>query len=880
MGPAPKSFGLGDRLRGLQGLLPAVALLAVLAPAGGPGPLPAAAAENPEPALARPQWAGRTLTAALKELRVRGLRIVFSTNVVRPDMRVETEPAAGEPREILDEILAPHGLLARQDASGVLVVVRGPHATAADGGAIRGRVYSRRSAEPLAGAMVRLLGRGVEVTTGDGGEFVVPDPGLGTYTLEVRLKGYVVERLDGVAVVAGRPAEVTVLLAPAPLLEEELIVTTSRVSLLRQEPAAPLALSRDEILSLPHLGDDFFRTLSLLPGVAANDVTAQFHVRGGRRDETQILLDGQELYEAFHLKDFDSALSFVAPSTLGSADLTTGGFAAAYGDRMSGVLEMTTIRPTGAATGRVGVSFLNAHAGGAGTFRDERGAWLAEVRRGSADLVGRLLGDEDPRYWDLAGKLDYRLGDRHSLRGNALHSGDELDFREVVGEESKRFETEYDSSYLWLTHQAVLGRSALVESAASMTLIDRDRRGVELEDDARFAILDRRDSDVAGLRQSWSHQLTPRHTLDWGWQRRRFETDYDYTGTRDFDNPLARIRHDFGQQATDFQGGFRDDHDSAHLSGRLRLLEPLTLELGARWDRHSQTRESHLSPRLNLAWAVGRSGVVRAAWGRFNQSQRPYELQVEDGERRLAPVERAEHRVLGFERLFRTGSGEPGVALRVELYRREVGNPRARYENLYEPLNVFPEVEPDRVRITPRRSRAEGVEVFVRGRLGTRARWWVNYAWASTEDLVDGPSGRTSVPRLFDQTHTLNLDLDYRLGEHWRVNLAWRYHTGWPTTALSLAPEADDEGGVVFVPVLGPLNAQRLPDYHRLDVRASRRWQLRSVALDLYVDVQNAYNRKNVAGFDFEIDEEAGTLEASAEAWAGLLPSAGISVEF
>ena len=56
----------------------------------------------------------------------------------------------------------------------------------------------------------------------------------------------------------------------------------------------------------------------------------------------------------------------------------------------------------------------------------------------------------------------------------------------------------------------------------------------------------------------------------------------------------------------------------------------------------SVTDEAVWSPRLNLAWRVDPRSVVRASWGRFYQSQRPYELQVEDAEQRLFPAERSE----------------------------------------------------------------------------------------------------------------------------------------------------------------------------------------------------------------------------------------------
>lgn len=759
------------------------------------------AAQTPQSNPPEARYAGRPLEEALLDLRARGLRIVFTSNVVRPDMRVEREPAAAGLRQVLDELLAPHGLTSRDGPNGIVVVVPLPQA-----------------------------------------EVIVPP---------------------------GAAAEVSIPLDPMPVIHEEIVVTPSRLSLLHEEPGGRLGLSRSEILSLPHLGDDFFRAITLLPGTTANDVTAQFHVRGGRRDETLMLLDGQELFEPFHLKDLDSPLSVIAPATLSGADLSTGAFPVRYGDRMSGVLDMTTLRPEGSPRVRLGAGILGFHAGGGGAFHDQRGAWLAELRQDSSDLLRELLGDQVPDYWDAFGKLDYRLSPRHSLRGNLLFSGDQLDFEEVRDEERKRFEIERDSEYAWLTHQALHGADLSVDSAASRVRIEQERQGRELEEDVRFGILDLRASDILGLRQAWRLQATPRHLLEWGWQRREFETEYEYSGTRELDNPLARLRHDFGTESTAFTGRFRERDTGVYVADRVQLHEPLTLELGLRYDRHSLTEQDQASPRLNLAWALAEGSVLRLGWGRFHQSQRPNELQVEDGETAFHPIERSEHRVLGFEKLI------DALDLRVELYQRRVASPRPRYENLFEPINTFPEVEPDRVRIAPDRSVAEGVELFLRGRLGRRADWWANYAYASTEDEIDG----RRIPRLFDQTHAVNLDLDIRAGEHWRVNLAWRYHTGWPTTPLGLQETLDDEGDVEFVPLLGRLNSERLPSYHRLDVRASRRWQLRSLSLDFFVDVQNLYNRRNLGGFDFEIDEDEGTLQADREEWPGFIPSAGISFE-
>jgi hypothetical protein len=47
--------------------------------------------------------AGRPLADVLRELQVSGLKIVFSSELVRPGMRVQKEPASTSDRQILDE---------------------------------------------------------------------------------------------------------------------------------------------------------------------------------------------------------------------------------------------------------------------------------------------------------------------------------------------------------------------------------------------------------------------------------------------------------------------------------------------------------------------------------------------------------------------------------------------------------------------------------------------------------------------------------------------------------------------------------------------------------------------------------------------------------
>jgi hypothetical protein len=712
----------------------------------------------------------------------------------------------------------------------------------------------------------------------------------GEYAVEAAAAGFLEQRVDAVEVAAGAARRIHFELLPRPFVTEEIVVRPSRLALFHERPDSPLELGRGDVEAVPHLGDDVVRSVSLLPGTAGDDVSARFSVHGGRRDEVQVSLDGQELYRAFHLPDYDGALSLVPARTLGGVSLATGAWPVSRGDRMGGVLDLRTREPDDGRRLLVGLGVLDQVAAGSGRFAS--GAWLASARRGSLDLAHDAVGDEEPSFWDVLGKLEVDAAGG-LVSAHLLAAGDRLAVDSREDEDFERLSNDYRSTYAWLGHQWLPAGRLVVDGHASWSGIDGRRSSDAREEQGSYGLRDRRGLEVLALAQEASFQASPQRLWRGGWQARRYEADFDYAKDLELDvvilapfAPPRRSRHAF-------EGAVTGEHLSAWASHRATLGR-LTAELGLRWDRHTASDDTVASPRVNLAWRLGERSVLRAAWGRFAQSQRPYELQVEDGETLLWPAERSQQWVVGWEALpERASAGAARLdAVRVEVFHRRVANPRPRYENLLEPLNFFPEIEPDRVRLDPESGAARGVELLLRGRWGSRLDGWLGWSWSRAEERL---GGRT-VPRRHDQPHSLALALAWRLPRRWDLALAWRFHSGWPTTpviALPLDGEepddgedgmidgmdgGDDDGPTAPVAVFGPLNGRRLPDYHRLDLRLGRRWARSWGGVVLYLDVQNGYDRENASGFDVSFDEEDG-LVVEEEAWPGLFPSLGVVLE-
>jgi hypothetical protein len=312
-----------------------------------------------------------------------------------------------------------------------------------------------------------------------------------------------------------------------------------------------------------------------------------------------------------------------------------------------------------------------------------------------------------------------------------------------------------------------------------------------------------------------------------------------------------------------------------YVSQRVRVLPSLTGEAGVRYDNASYSDDGDVSPRLNLSWEPFRSTAVRAAWGRYAQTQPLYALQVSDGISAFAPSERAEHRGIGVEQRL-----PKSLTVRLELYDRRLSRPRPKFINQANQLVVFPELEFDRLRIDPSSGRARGLELFAQHIGKGRTEWSATYALASVTDRL----GARDVPRGLDQRHTANADWAFRpLSNKWRVSVAWLWHSGWPVTPSSFTVDTLSASplNIWVTNQFGALSSERLPEYRRFDVRFTRFFDTGSGRVAFYADVFNFFNSPNPRGYDYWLSfNPSYRVERRYDLLLPRLPSLGISWEF
>ncbi len=353
---------------------------------------------------------------------------------------------------------------------------------------------------------------------------------------------------------------------------------------------------------------------------------------------------------------------------------------------------------------------------------------------------------------------------------------------------------------------------------------------------------------------------------------------------------------------------------------RISFGDRLFLQPGLRFDYYKIIDRAYLAPRISASYAADPLTTVRGAFGVYYQSpgyEKLFDRQTyfDLTSARIADLkaEKSIHYVLGLERLL---SQEWQV--RVEGYYKSFDDLIIQERLSGTKYTTTPRQEGDRRRpsgwnepiavmgdsVTPipvngATGEAYGVEFLLQkiGSVGeSPITGWLGYTVAWANRYRDG----VTFPFNFDQRHTVNLVLNYRVNTWLELGSNFQFGSGFPyTPALGYGPtvvlNADSTGAKspglatnVFGDVLfaidrggvSNINSARLPAYHRLDVRATMYADWWDLDWAIYLDVVNIYNRKNVLSRSYSVDKSTTNLLVRDVYMLPIIPTLGFSVRF
>lgn len=761
---------------------------------------------------------------------------------------------------------------------------------------IKGYVRDADSGEALPFANISVENTTRGTTTNADGYFILVGEPVGKVQLVVRYIGYEGQLIH----IDNKPGlDVLEINLKTKILQVDGVSVTANAELMSTNTdISQIRLSPRQLSTLPSIGEtDIFRSLQLLPGVSGvGDGGSGLYVRGGTPDQNLVLFDGMTIYHVDHFFGFFSAFNADAIKDI---QLMKGGYPAEYGGRLSSVVNLTgksgdQYKPRFGAA----VNLLSLKAAFEYPLKDW-GTFLIAGRRSYTDVIQSPLydsiyqfttGDESSTtmggpvqgrgrmggmqqetefkpafyFYDFNSKLTLTPTDKDRFAFSFYSGKDDLDKSQDFSNMSfQRQGTDVSLSTSDFTRWGNVGFSG----AWSRQWSDRFHLNLLGAHSTYFSNYDR-STDINGFAPPALGDSTNQR-VNFGNATKEDNYVHDTSIKLDADWKIARShRLGFGLHSTQFENSYKVnasdtvtifERDSQAFLNSFYLqdkwsIKKLDMSIGMRSSFYDKTDSFYWEPRASLSYPITRNIQARAAWGHYHQfvnqvtnedvtqGARDFWLLADES---IKPSF-SEHYILGLSYentgyVFSMEAYQKNLKDIVEFSRRIVtrrgpGNPSQPLDNFFVGDGI-----------------AQGVEFLVQKKRGAFTGWLGYTLGRIDHTFIDFNDG-DPFPALHDRTHEINLVTKYTWGVY-TFAATWVYATGSPYTA----PESQ-----YFVPLLNgdtqsyihvsDKNSLRLPDYQRLDVSASRRFESERWAMEAGISVFNAYNHKNVWYRDYNLD--------------------------
>ncbi|GAB5465450.1 MAG: TonB-dependent receptor [Candidatus Kapaibacteriales bacterium] len=687
-------------------------------------------------------------------------------------------------------------------------------------------------------------------------EVLVAYPGFDNYSNTIELDKDI--KLDiGLKTIDVESEEITIIAQ-----RENQNVTSNQMS--------TIELSTAVIQKLPALlGEvDVVKSIQLLPGVTTvGEGASGFNVRGGGIDQNLVLLDEAPVYNSSHLFGFFSVFN---PDAVKDVKLIKGGIPANYGGRLSSILDVRMKDGNykeWEGTGGVGAIFSRGAIEGP-IIEDQMSIILAG-RRSYIDVLAQPfledgLEDSDFYFYDLTGKLNWKIGDSDQLFASYYNGRDVFGAGFIFNWGNETFSLRWNHLFSDKFFMNVTGLLSNYDYQLGFGDDDQDRF------DWNSNI------QTYTLKAAATYYYNADNEFDFGYDGNYyiFEPGNAVGISNGVSVPIS-LENQFG-----LEQGIYADHS-------IKFNELFTLEYGLRLSNYTYLSDSrafyyrdttpgiqrpidriddlngeltdvanytNLEPRLSATYILDESSSVKTSYNRMVQylhllsntaASSPLDLWTTTTNN-LQP-QLADQIALGYFKNFDDNKWETSV----EGYYKILQNQVDYIDGADLLLNE--ELESDLIYGD---GRAYGVEFYLKKGFG-ELNGWISYTLARTERQIEGINKGDWYPARFDQTHNLRVVAIWDFAEQWSTSASFVLTSGTPATFPTNRYEI--QGYVVPHNFDNRRNNYRIPWYHRLDL--SLTWDFDKGEKDVVWDdelvfsIYNVYNRRNPFSIYFRQNE-------------------------
>lgn len=643
------------------------------------------------------------------------------------------------------------------------------------------------------------------------------------------------------------------------------------------DEAGHLSFNPNRFSDLPNYGEtDVFKALQMLPGISARENSSQLNIRGGSADQNLVIFDGFTLYNLDHFFGVFSALN---PNVIKNIQVYRGGFDSRYGERVSGIVDIT-----GKSGNQQkpefygGINLISANltaevpitkkitlvAAGRRAYSDVYSTWLANSIL--ADKIGRnrrFPGANnviEPKFYfsDFNLKLTYSLNQNENISFSLYGAKDYLNSSNISSNDQFEINTKdindwgnYGFGISWKKQQ----------SAKYFTNLQLGHSGYfnNYYNNTRFSGEFPQNSPQSGFPDQTNNRITneENNLIDYFFT---FQNKYNLNPKNQFEFGISAKYNQFKfyKDATS-EFIYNNLNSSAFLyslffQDKINLKNNFTIKPGFRLSYYDETGEFYFEPRFTASYKIGKGVVLKMATGRYFQYLNKSSTEQNYGYNRdfwvLAddkqhPIVSSNHFIAGAS--FQTKK----MFFDVEAYYKTVDGLQ-EYLFFQDPENRQqggpPIINPANQNLSQfisGKGNALGIDFLIKYE-NTNFSSWLAYSLSKASRTFSEINNGEEIPATYNQTHEIKWTNIYTY-KKWNFSTLTLFTTGHPYIKLT---EKDEDFNTTRT-------YNNLPDYFRIDFSTNYNFNIKKVNIKPGLSILNALNTENyldiyVRNFDFQ----------------------------
>ncbi len=738
-------------------------------------------------------------------------------------------------------------------------------------GIIEGRVFDEINNEPIIGANVIIKSTTIGATTDMDGTYKIENLTPALYNIEVSYLGYEIQTRFEVEVSNAKSVRLDFSMKQSSQTIDSVVIKANPFERKIESPISLTSIGINEIQRNPGGNRDISRAIKNLPGVSSgfgfrNDLL----VRGGSPNENRFYLDDIEIPTINHFATQGASggsNGLLNVDFISNADFYTGAFPANRGNALSSVLQLTQKE---GRKDRVGFTFtLGASEAGLtleGPFtKKKKTTFLINARYSYLQFLFKAFKLPFlPTYSDVQYKVVHKFNNKNDLTFIGVGAYDKLrlNLKENKTDNQKYllrnipYQDQWNYS-LGLRYRYFMKNSYMV-IVLSRSYFNNSIYKNYNNDKSQPRLYDLKSNEA-------ENKLRFEHVFRVKEYKISYGINYEYARyTTKTANKLTLgdtvIDINYASKLNLQKYGFFAQVSKAYFKERL------SLSLGIRADGNNYNKKMadlfrQFSPRFSASYAITNYFSINFNTGLYYQLPPYTTLGYADNNGTLVNKNR-----LDYIRNFQTVGGLSSTI--------NASNTKFSLEGFYKRYSNYPMLLNkgislanlggdfgwigDEPAAANSKGKAYGIEFSVQQKLWKGVFGILSYTWyRSLFTDIHGNYNSSS----WDSRHVANLTVGYKFKHNWEIGVKLSVQGGLPytpddTTNFAYKKVYDANGGVPLKDYT-QLNSLRTKVLHGMNIRVDKKWYLKKININLYLDVTNVYNAKDVSPANLDVVRDA-----------------------